>query len=307
MCFLNIKSALDRALKENKKKIKLDQDTKLVIFSDLHRGVGDWADDFMHNALVFANALDYYNKDKFTYIELGDGDELYENRKFIDVVRAHGNIYRLLNEFHEENRLVYLWGNHNIQMGNKKWLEKALKKARTHIKDLFRNIEIFETALLGDKIFMFHGHQGDPMDDILAPFAKFMVRNFWRLLQTGLGVKDPTSPAQNIRKRNKVENAILEWARDNKIVAIAGHTHRPMFYSLGKQQQEAAEKGQPYYFNSGSGVHPRCVTCLEIKNMNIELIKWHVTAVPEDKKRLQVRRQPIDGCTKELKEIFSEL
>ena len=55
MCFLNIKSALDRALKENKKKIELDQDTKLVIFSDLHRGVGDWADDFMHNALVFAN------------------------------------------------------------------------------------------------------------------------------------------------------------------------------------------------------------------------------------------------------------
>ena len=68
MCFLNIKSALDRALKENKKKIELDQDTKLVIFSDLHRGVGDWADDFMHNALVFANALDYYNKDKFTLI-----------------------------------------------------------------------------------------------------------------------------------------------------------------------------------------------------------------------------------------------
>ncbi|MCK4825851.1 serine/threonine protein phosphatase, partial [bacterium] len=84
----------------------------------------------MHNALVFANALDYYNKDKFTYIELGDGDELYENRKFVDIVRAHGNIYRVLNEFHEDNRLVYMWGNHNSQMSNKKWLEKALKKAR---------------------------------------------------------------------------------------------------------------------------------------------------------------------------------
>jgi hypothetical protein len=184
---------------------------------------------------------------------------------------------------------------------------KALKASCSHIRDLFEDLEVHETALLGEKIFLFHGHQGDAINDMFAPLGRFMVRNFWRPLQTGLGMKDPTSPAQNVRKRNKVENEILEWARQKKIVAIAGHTHRPMFSSLSKQQREARGKTEPYYFNCGSGVHPRCVTCLEIKDMEIELIKWHVISDPDDERCLRVNRKPIQGCRKKLEEIFSEL
>jgi len=307
MCFLNIKSALTKARARNDKIIPLNQDTKLVIFSDLHRGVGDWADDFMHNSLVFTSALDHYFRQDFIYLELGDGDELYENRRVADIVQAHGNVFQYLNEFHKNGRLIYIWGNHNKQFGNTKWLERELQRARTHIPDLFLDLVVYETALLGEKIFLFHGHQGDLMNDLFAFFSRFLVRTFWRPLQTGLGFRDPTSPAKNMRKRNKVENLILEWARENKMVTIAGHTHRPMFASLTKQQRQAGEEPEPYYFNSGSGVHPRCVTCLEIQNMHIELVKWHTIADSNDERRLKVQREVLPGCSESLDNILSQL
>jgi len=307
MCFLNIKSALTKALARNEKIISLNQDTKLVIFSDLHRGVGDWADDFMHNSLVFVSALDHYFQEGFTYLELGDGDELYENRRLADIVQAHGNVFQYLNEFHKKGRLIYIWGNHNKQFGNTRWLERELKRARLHIRDLFLDLEVYETAILGNKIFLVHGHQGDPMNDLFAFLSRFLVRTFWRPLQTGLGFRDPTSPAKNLRKRNKVEEKILEWAREHSMVAIAGHTHRPMFASLTKQQRQAGQADEPYYFNSGSGVHPRCVTCLEIQNMQIELVKWHIIADSDDGRRLRVQREILEGCSESLESILSQL
>lgn len=145
-------------LEKNEKIFDLTPDTKIVFFSDLHRGLGDWADDFRHNSLIFVNALDYCDRKDFTYIELGDGDELYENRHFADIVRAHENIFRLMDKFHKEKRMCYILGNHNMQMGKERWLEREMEEAHTHIAGLFKDIEIHETALIGDKIFLFHGH-----------------------------------------------------------------------------------------------------------------------------------------------------
>jgi len=307
MCFLRIKPALDKALENNKKKFDLTAETKIVIFSDLHRGVGDWADDFMHNSLIFSSALDYYYRNAFTYIELGDGDELYENRKLADIVRAHGNIFRHMDQFHKDDRLCYIVGNHNLQIGNKRWLDKALEEGQILIPDLFCGIEIFETALLGDKIFLFHGHQGDFINDSFIPFGRFWVRHIWRPLQNLVGFRDPTSPAQQVRKRNKVEKGIIEWARDNHMVAVAGHTHRPMFLSLSKQQRLVGEPEEPYYFNSGCGIHPRCVTCLEIRDMTIALIKWHIIADSHNDMRLKVTREPIPECKSGLNDVIARL
>jgi len=165
MCLLNIKSALDKALVRNKKNIPLNRDTRLVIFSDLHRGVGDWADDFMHNSLLFVSALDHYFQQGFTYIELGDGDELYENLRLSDIAQVHGEVFRSLNAFHKKSRMIYIWGNHNKQFANKKWLARQLQRARSHIPDLFFDLEVYETALLGEKIFLFQGHQGAQIND----------------------------------------------------------------------------------------------------------------------------------------------
>lgn len=307
MCILYIHSALDRALKRNEKTLDLSPKTKIVVFSDLHRGIGDWADDFMHNALSFYTALKYYYQKNYFYIELGDGDELYENSRFSDIVRRYSNIYRVMDDFHKENRLCLVWGNHNMQMRCKKWFQKELQKAWDYVPGLFNGLTPCETVRLGEKIFLVHGHQGDLLNDRLAPFGRFWVRILWRWIQNRFGVNDPTSAAQNALKRNKVEEKIFTWAKKNNLIIIAGHTHRPMFESLSKQQRLRGSKKIPFYFNCGSGVHPRCVTCLEIENMEIRLVKWHIISDTEDDGRLKVKREPIAPCSKDMKTLIKEL
>ena len=61
--------------------IPFDSDSKLILMSDCHRGQGNAGDNFLANQTVCFGALQYYYQNGFTYIELGDGDELWENRQ----------------------------------------------------------------------------------------------------------------------------------------------------------------------------------------------------------------------------------
>ncbi len=85
------------------KPIALEQGTKLIVMSDMHRGDGTGSDDFAHNSLIYKCALDYYLKDKegFTYIELGDAEELWENKTFEQIYITHTSVYDKIKEFLE--------------------------------------------------------------------------------------------------------------------------------------------------------------------------------------------------------------
>ena len=65
--------------------IQFDDTSRLIFFSDCHRGDNSWADNFSKNQNVYFRALEYYFNEGFTYFELGDGDELYENKYFSDI------------------------------------------------------------------------------------------------------------------------------------------------------------------------------------------------------------------------------
>lgn len=54
------------------------EQTRIVFFCDCHRGDGSWSDSFLHNKILYQAALDYYWINGFTYVEVGDGDELWE-------------------------------------------------------------------------------------------------------------------------------------------------------------------------------------------------------------------------------------
>jgi predicted phosphodiesterase len=144
---------------------------------------------------------------------------------------------------------------------------------------------ILRDAVTDKGIFLFHGHQGDLLCDRLWRSARFFTRYLWKPLQI-LGVHDPTSAATNYKKRIQCEKRILDWAKVNKEIVICGHTHRPMFAELNVEP----------YFNTGSCVHPRCITGIEIQHREITLIKWWITV--DDDGVLRVKREILMGPEK---------
>ena len=84
---------IDKAL-ASAKEINQDEHPRIVVFSDCHRGNGTWNDSFLNNKTLFQAALGYYRENDFTYIELGDGDELWENRKFSDIEEINADIFQ---------------------------------------------------------------------------------------------------------------------------------------------------------------------------------------------------------------------
>jgi predicted phosphodiesterase len=257
---------------ESAAEIPVDETSRIILFSDCHRGDNSWADDFAKNQNLFFHALSYYLERGFTYIELGDGDELMENARFSEIRRAHSDVFWLMREFHLGRRLHLLYGNHDMERQDPRVVRKTLYQyddERTgKVKPLFEGIVVREGLILnhqraGQQILLVHGHQGDAINDRYWRVGRFFVRHFWRHLQL-LGVPDPTSAAKNAGKRSKLEREITAWVKARNQMLIAGHTHRPRFPA----------EGDPPYFNDGSCVHPRCITGIEIDQDEIALIKW---------------------------------
>jgi len=276
---------------ESALEVPFDDSSKFILFSDCHRGDNSWADDFAHNQTLFFYALEHYNDAGFTYIEVGDGDELWENKNFEDIRKAHSHVFWLMREFHKDQRLYLLWGNHNIEQRKPDALSRYRNDRTDEDKPLFDGITVHEGLVLrhsdtSNRILVAHGHQGDLMNDRLWRLSKFLVMHFWRHLQL-IGINDPTSPAQDSNKRGKVEARIKQWIRaNNNQMTICGHTHRPAF----------PDEGYLPYFNVGSCVHPRCITGIEIQGGEIALIKWWVR--PKSGGALHVVKDPIVGPEK---------
>lgn len=256
--------------------VEFDDRDRFIIFSDCHRGDGSWKDDYAHNRNLHLHALAYYLEKGFTCIELGDGDELFENKRFEDIRYAHSSVFRKMKEFFDEGRLYMIHGNHDIERRDPKVVEKQLFRFynayEDRYEDLFPNIQVHEGLVLrhkltSQKIFLTHGHQGDWFNDRLWRIAVFFVRNIWAPLQF-LGWRDPTMPPEPFKKSGEIEQRISDWIEENQQMVICGHTHRSRF-----PKPDATP-----YFNSGSCVHPRSITGIEIKNGNIALVKWEMVA-----------------------------
>ena len=280
---------ISRAFKQAKK-LPLNSQSKYILFSDCHRGDNSFADDFSHNRKIFHYALSQYLQKDFTYIELGDGDELWEN-KFVNIFNANKHVYLLLKKFHDKNRLHLIWGNHDMDYRNPKNVKKNLNYYYDVIdgkeKELMINISFSEAIRLEQEdkksIFLMHGHQADWFNYNFWKLSRFLVKILWRPLQL-IGINDPTSPAQNFKELIKVESRIEKWIKNNNNqMTITGHTHRPRFPS----QNELP------HFNDGSCVHPRCITGLEIENNKITLIKWHLATNKNG--TMQITRTILEG------------
>ena len=274
-------------------RIPLRDHEKIVFFSDVHRGNNSWADEFAPNQIIYTYAIQQYLINNFTYIEVGDGDELFKFR-FVEAIRkAHEHVYLTLQKFHRKGQFFYIFGNHDIEYRNLVSLTQRLNQVFNPFTDekeiLFDDFQVYEGLVLtheetGLELFVVHGHQGELMNDQLYWLTRFLLRGIWRPLQL-FGVRDPTSVAQNVNVRNKVERQLIQWVENSGVPLVCGHTHQESF----------PRDSEPPYFNIGSCVHPRWITCIEIENEAIVLVRWRIK--PRKDGTLFVKRDVIGGPT----------
>ena len=281
--------------------LMINSDSRIVFMSDCHRSNGGHGDDFAHNRIIFMHSLSWYRMEGFTYVEVGDGEELWENPDFSRIHWAYSDVYIRLGHLHSEGRFILIWGNHNNIWRHSEQIAKYLMPAMWFYYDgrpspvlenmspdllhrilsgeipssgdnpIFKQLPSRDAVVLkhsktGMEILVTHGHQGELFGDRLWPLSRFLVRHVWRMLQNA-GFRPRITPAGNYALMKKVESRLTSWCRRTGIPLIAGHTHQPEFPA----------QGNPPYFNCGSCVHPRCITAIEIQDDMISLVKWHLS------------------------------
>lgn len=315
-----IKQSLDALLKEIREghsekglKVNVDLTTgKFVVLSDQHKGARDAADDFLPCEKNYVAALDYYFKNNFTLVGLGDCEELWENKP-IDVLRSYRDDLLLELNFLKDDRFVKIFGNHDLEWSFKVPQSLFLKKRYG------KQLRIYEGLLLNMEynnqifsIFMAHGHQGDQRSDGNA-FSKWFVAAIWTPVQRFLEIKTNTL-SDSFELVDKHNIMMYEWSAEQKnLLFISGHTHKPVFASLDhierinvalekarsnnnfdlvtKLETELAKRKEEYagkqfhktmvipsYFNSGCCCFSDGdITGIEIENGEIRLVKWKET------------------------------
>lgn len=242
-CRSRLKKAYDNAVR-----IPLDGCSRYVLISDCHKGTGMAHDNFLRNQHLYVAALKFYYAKCFTYIELGDGEELWENYDRRQIESYYDHIYNMFALYERHCRLIRLYGNHNMELRGE--LEECV---------------VLENKSGGRDICLLHGHQADFFNSVLWRFSRFLVRYLWTPLER-YGVNDPTSAARNYKKQRKYEQCMVTWAKEMDIYLVAGHSHRPTLPVDGG-----------LYINTGSCVHPSGITAIEIENGEMTLVKWRMS------------------------------
>ena len=200
--------------------IDISMEDKIVIISDLHMGNGGHMDDFAHNSEFLLYVLEnHYEPKQFHLVLNGDIEELHRF-PLKKILYRYKGFYKLLEKFKRRNALTKLLGNHDYRLRKKKNflfdtpIEEALK-----------------LKWKGDDILIFHGHQAGRFNEFINTAATFLLRAFGN----NLGIKNYTV-AFDSKKKYDYEKRTYDFAKSNKILAVIGHTHRPLFESLARTE-----------------------------------------------------------------------
>jgi UDP-2,3-diacylglucosamine pyrophosphatase LpxH len=264
--------------------IGFDNNSKIVLISDIHRGDGGYADSLRQNRNIYKAALGFYYQNGYTLIELGDGDELWKNKDCLDIAYNYKDIFFILDKFFDKDRLYLVYGNHDIVKSNPEFIKRQEKLFEEVGKGfgremiyLYSSIKFYEGIILrykptNDDIIAFHGHQVDFLNCDMWKLSRFLVRYVWRFMEGVAGFKEPTSPANNYDKGTKIDDVLKKLAEKEKKVLICGHTHNDIF----------PEPDEGLYFNDGCCVFPSAITCIELTRGEISLVKWQIEVGKND-------------------------
>lgn len=280
---------------ENGFTLNFDDESKIVFISDVHRGDGTYSDSLLPNRNIYITALKYYLKNDYTYIEVGDGDELWKNKNYNEIAYCYDDVFKIFNKFRKKENIYCIYGNHDFikkQQNFKVKQEKALRKIGADYGEEFIKF-INETKFypginmmytpIQEKFLVIHGNQLDFCNNEIWKINEFLVRYIWRFLNGVAGFKDPTRSAKSKTKRSRVDIELESWARENCTMILCGHTHNSRFPGVY----------DPPYFNDGCCVYPYSITAIEIEKGKIRLVKWGIDA--QDTGSLWVTRKIIAG------------
>ena len=259
----------------------------IIVFSDHHKGDKSSSDDFENNEPNYLAALAYYNTNQFTYINLGDSEELWKFKPK-DVISRNAKALQAEALFHERSAYYKTFGNHDLIWKNP--LDVIL-----WFKDIFSMpLPVLEGILLKTiverkplTIYLTHGHQGDKMSDNNV-VTTWIVAHLWQPVQRYLRININT-PAKDYKLRGKHNIMMYDWsARKDGLVLITGHTHMPVFASgrysdhtnnnvISGPEKRPRYLIKPSYFNSGCCCYnDGDITGIEISENQIRLVRWHV-------------------------------
>lgn len=288
--------------------IDFDDNHRFIIFSDQHKGTKNGSDIFALSEQNYIAALDHYNKSSFTYINLGDGEELWQNT-MPRVKRKNKPDFAKEKAFADRDAFIKIFGNHDLYWDNDPLAAIFLERIYGQKLPIYEGA-ILQTQVEGKplRIFLTHGHQGDLQSDGNW-FSKWFVANVWGPFQMYLELNLNT-PSVDDHLKTLHNTMMFNWsAQQAGMLLITGHTHQPVFESLThlermyRQMDNAKAKGdnatvkqvqamidkhvakgsampsfkgyKPTYFNSGCCCFDDGdITGIEIADGYIRLIKW---------------------------------
>ena len=244
---------------------------KVLIISDFHMGTGS-RDDLNHNGEMLTCLLEeYYFKKGWILVLNGDIEEL-QRYSFDRIREKWTGLYRVFSLFAGENRLYKIIGNHD---------EQLLLKKQSSPYPLHTVIKI-ETGIV--PAYVYHGHQ------LSAIYTKFnsLLGIAIRYILTPFGIKN-ISDARSPYKRFHIEKKAYAFSRANHCLSIIGHTHRPLFESLGRFDYIKFEIERLCHDYPASSGQDRSRIESEVKALRSELGKL------KRKERRDVLRQSLYG------------
>lgn len=238
---------------------------RYIIFSDLHKGNRNpKTDDFERNDPIYSQALHYYLDGDYRLILNGDIEEGWKD-SYKRILEAYEHTaYAVEREFVAEGQRYFrTYGNHDDGWADPRKVDRFLKPVLGPVK-------VYPAIILGHRIVIAHGHQGDPKSDQRAWLSQRIVRHIWRPLQNLTGVQNGRRASENHTVYRPRDQHLSAWAQANHLLLIAGHTHRPML------NLDHGAVFTHHYINDGCCVHENAITGLELDQGEIRLVKWDV-------------------------------
>ena len=214
---LRLAHELDR-LYEKAPLLRLAPSDKLVIFSDLHMGDGGGRDEFVPNSEMFLAILRRHYQPQGSILVLNGDIEDLAGFSLASIATRWLGIYQALDEFAARGALFKLAGNHDLGLLRRRPADLPFPVAES------LRVEIGEKRL-----WIFHGHQVSRLDWAYEALGTFLQR--WVLRPLGIG---NYTVARSASRRFHVERRAYLYARSRRMLAVIGHTHRPLFESLSR-------------------------------------------------------------------------